>query len=182
MRNRTWAAALAFLLITGGVACNRTARGPDVEKQINQSLDAAGLRDVKADQDRDKGVVTLKGEVQNEGDKAKAEEIAKSEAAGQVVANEIAVRIPGQESEMKTTDSALDDGIEDNYKAAITRNHLDDVKYDAKEGVITLSGTVATEAQRQQAEKLAASIPNVKQVVNTIEVSGGKATATTTRK
>jgi osmotically-inducible protein OsmY len=45
-------------------------------------------------------------------------------------------------------------------------------------GVVTLTGDVASQAKREQVEKLAASVPNVKQVVNEIEVKGQKAAST----
>jgi osmotically-inducible protein OsmY len=53
-----------------------------------------------------------------------------------------------------------------------------DVKYDVKNGVVTLTGDVTSQAKRVQVEKLAASVPNVKQVVNELEVKNQKASAT----
>ena len=176
---RMLTAGMAVALISATIACNRSPKNPDVEKQINQSLNAAGLRDVSADQDADRGVVTLTGEVQAESDKMRAEDIAKSEAAGQVVANQISVRPPGEEDQMEETQSALDDGIESNYKAALVKNKLEHVDYNSKEGVLTLTGSVDTMAQRQLAEKLAAAVPNEKQVVNELKISAQEMPATT---
>src|SRR5688572_20083764 len=138
---RSITATFAILLALGGMACNQANRA-DVEDQINRSLEAAGLRDVSADQDAEKGVVTLTGEVADESQKERAEEIAKAEAAGQVVANEIAVRTPGLENQMEETQSALDDGIESNYEAQLVKNQLEEVSYDSNEGVLTLTGSV----------------------------------------
>jgi osmotically-inducible protein OsmY len=45
-----------------------------------------------------------------------------------------------------------------------------DIDYSAKNGVLTLTGKVRTSAERQQAQELAAAIPNVKQVLNQIDV------------
>ena len=177
---RSLTAMLTLLLVAGSIACSRTNR-PDVEAQINRSLEAAGLRDVSADQDADKGVVTLTGEVTDEGQKARAEQIAKAEAGGQIVANEISVRPPGLENQMQETQSALDDAIESNFEAQLVKNRLEEVSYDSKEGVLTLTGTVDSQAKRQTAEKLAAAVPNVKQVINMIDVKGQAATTTTTR-
>ena len=180
MRLKMFAAGLALFLVVIGIACTKDRTDyPDVEAQVESSLDAAGLRDVSASQDADKGVVTLSGEVPSESDKARAEEIAKSAAGGQIVANEIAVRPPGMESETRGMQSALDDGIEENFEAALIKNKLEGVDYDSNEGVLTLTGQVHTQAKRQQVEQLAASIPNVKQVVNMIEVGGEPATSTT---
>ena len=178
---RSLTAIVALLLAVGGSACNRSTNNPNVEAQINRSLEAAGLRDVSADQDVDKGVVTLTGEVLDENQKAQAEQIAKTEAGGQVVANEISVRPPGLENQMEETQSALDDGIESNYEAQLVKNQLEEVSYDSNEGVLTLTGSVDSQAKRQTAENLAASVPNVKQVVNMIEVKGPPTPATTAR-
>jgi osmotically-inducible protein OsmY len=177
---RTLTEIVALLLAVGGSACNRSTNNPNVEAQINRSLEAAGLRDVSADQDVEKGLVTLTGEVLDENQKAQAEQIAKTEAGGQIVANEISVRPPGLENQMDETQSALDDGIESNFKAQLVKNNLEAVSYDSEEGVLTLTGSVDSQSARQLAEKLAASVPNVKQVVNMIEVRG-QATPTTTR-
>jgi osmotically-inducible protein OsmY len=51
---------------------------PDVSDRIRKSLDQAGLKDVTVSQDRDKGVVTLAGNVAADGDKAQAESIDKN--------------------------------------------------------------------------------------------------------
>ena len=48
------------------------------------------------------------------------------------------------------------------------------IRFDAKNGVLTLKGDVDTPGQRQQVEKLAASVPNVQQVVNELDVKGAK--------
>ena len=68
--------------------------------------------------------------------------------------------------------SNLDDGIENNYKAALIEKGLDkeNIKFDVKNGVLTLKGRVKTVPQRQEAQQLAQNIPNVRQVLNEIEV------------
>src|SRR5262249_15605377 len=155
--------------------CSSTRKSPDVSDNIRKSLDQAGLKDVTVSQDRDKGVVTLGGHVARDEDKAEAETLAKSDAAGQVVANQIAVVPPNDKSEAKTVNSDLDKGIEKNLDAALVQNHLKkDVKYDVKNGVVTLTGDVNSEAKRGQAEKVAGSVPNVQQVVNELEVKHRK--------
>jgi osmotically-inducible protein OsmY len=69
-------------------------------------------------------------------------------------------------------DSDIDGGIEKNYKAALIANHLDKqhVDFSAKNGVLTLKGRTETAQQRQRAQIAAANVPNVKQVLNQIEV------------
>jgi osmotically-inducible protein OsmY len=86
------------------------------------------------------------------------------------------VRPEGVEGSAKKIDSNLDDAIEKDFKAVIIAHRLDKqhITFDAKNGVLTLKGSVDTPAQRQQAEKLAASVPNVQQVVNELDVKGGR--------
>ena len=87
--------------------------------------------------------MTLGGHVAADADKSQAESIAKSIATGQVVANQIAVLPPGGESEAKAVNSDLDKGIESNLDAALIKNRLNKgVKYDVKNGVVTLTGEV----------------------------------------
>jgi hyperosmotically inducible protein len=163
----------------GITGCSDANKSPDVTDNIRKSLDQAGYRDVKVSEDRDKGVVTLTGDVATDSDKAQAESIAKSNAQSLVVSDQVAVRPPGNASEAKTVDSELDKAIEKNLDATLVRHRLKkDVKYDVKNGVVTLTGDVPSQARRAQVEKLAASVPNVRQVVNELEVKGQKATAT----
>jgi hyperosmotically inducible protein len=154
-------------------------KAPDVTDNVRRSLDEAGFKDVSVSEDRDKGVVTLNGSVATESDKAQAESIAKENAQSLVVADQIAVRPPGNESEARAIDSDLDKAIEKNLDATLVKHRLKkDVKYDVKNGVVTLKGDVPSQAKRQQVEKLAAAVPNVKQVVNELEVKGQRASST----
>src|ERR1700678_2712885 len=87
---------LAVLLAGASIGCsNSVNKSPDVSDGIHKALDQAGFKDVSTSEDRDKGVVTLGGHVASDADKAQAESIANSLAAGQVVANQIAVVPPG---------------------------------------------------------------------------------------
>jgi len=172
-------ASLALLAVGVLVGCSQTPpKSPDVSEAIRKSLDQAGFKDVSVAQDREKGVVTLAGDVAAEGDKSQAESIAKSLAGGQVVANQIAVVLTGAESDSKTVNADLDRGIEKNLDAALIQNKLHKgVKYAAKNAAVTLTGEVNTQAQRAMAEKVASQVPNVKQVVNELQVKNQKATS-----
>jgi hyperosmotically inducible periplasmic protein len=170
----------APLLVVGSIAAcsDNNAKSPDVTDSVRKSLDQAGLKDVSVSQDRDKGVVSLSGTVLSEGDKAQAESIARNFAGSQVVSDQISVRPPGDEEVSKKVDSDLDKGIEKNLHAALLKRHLaDDVKYDVKNGVVTLDGKVHSQFERASVEKLAKGVPNVNEVVNELEVKGQKATA-----
>jgi len=136
-----------------------------------------GLGVVKVSQDRDKGVLTLSGDVESADQKAQAEQVAKQTAPGYTISNEIGVRPIGAESQAKAVDSSLDDGIESNYKAALkAHKNLDDqsISYDAKNGTLVLKGSVKTRAQKGEADQIAKAIPNVREVVNEIEVKPDK--------
>jgi hyperosmotically inducible periplasmic protein len=169
---------LAVVLVGTLVGCSTTStKAPDISASVRSSLDQAGYKDVSVSQDRDKGVVTLGGHVAAESDKSQAESIARSMAGTQVVSNQIAVLPPGAESEAKTVNTELDKAIEHNLDAALIQDKLhDSVKYSVKNHVVTLSGEVDSQAKRARAERVAAGVPNVQQVVNELQVKGQKAT------
>jgi hyperosmotically inducible protein len=171
-----------FLLATALAAtfgCSRRDHAPDVSNDVRHALDQAGLNDVKVSDDRDKAVVTLSGDVSSDDDKARAESIARSVAGSQVVANEIGVRPNGDQGTTKKVDSDLDSGIDKNLDAMLVQHRLKkDVRYDVNNGVVTLKGDVTSQAQRSSVEKLATQVPNVKQVVNELEVKNQRATST----
>ena len=173
--------SVAMLTLAVGIlaGCSGTStKSPDVSDSIRKSLDQAGFKDVSVSQDRDKGVVTLGGQVTSENDKSQAESLAKSLAGGQVVADQIAVIPVGIEKDAKAVNSDLDDGIEKNLDAALIQNNMhDDVKYEVKSNVVTLTGEVNSQSKRDQAERVAASVPNVKQVVNDLQVKNQKASS-----
>jgi hyperosmotically inducible periplasmic protein len=165
----------ALMALTG---CSDAPKSPDVTDNIRKSLDQAGYKDVSVSQDRDKGVVTIAGTVPTDSDKAQAESIAKSGAGSQVVADQIAVRPPGNESDAKTVDSDMDKAIEKNLDAALVKSKLQkNVSYDVKNGVVTLKGDVMSQGRRSQVQKVAEGVPNVKQVVNELEVKSQKASS-----
>lgn len=172
-----WSTILVLVIAVSLVGCDTSTKSPEVAGSIRTSLDHAGLKDVSVNQDRDKGVVTLGGHVPAEDAKSQAESIARSMAGGQVVANQIAVVPPGNESVAKTVNADLDKGIEKNLDAVLVANHFDKaVKYDVKNLVVTLTGDVDSQAKRTQVERMAGSVPNVQQVVNEVQVKNQKAT------
>ena len=171
---------LTLLAVGSLVGCSGASRkSHEVSASIRTALDQAGLKAVSVTQDRDKGVVTLSGNVATEGAKAQAESIAKSIATGQVVADQIAVIAPGVESETKTINSDLDKAIEKNLDAALIQNKVrNGVEYEVKSGVVTLTGEVNSESKRARVEQVASTVPNVQQVVNELQVKHQKATST----
>jgi hyperosmotically inducible protein len=173
-----WSATLTTIAVVMLAGCAPTMKSPDVTGNLRTALDQANLKNVSISQDRGKGVVTLGGNVEADADKAQAEGIAIPIAGGQVVSNQIAVVPKAAESDAKSMNSDLDKGIEQNLDAALIQNKLHRrVKYSVKNHVVTLTGEVDSQATRQQAETVAASVPNVQQVVNELQVKNQKATS-----
>jgi len=176
LRSRVVLAAIATLTLTlcGAfvlTGCNQSQH-PDEKDAVNNAMTANNLGAVNVSQDREKGVMTLKGDLESADKKEQAESVAKQAAPDYTIANEIGVR-PPDNGEAKAVDSSLDNGIEDNYKAALkAHQNLDaqSISYKAKNGTLVLSGSVKTRAEKNEAGKLAKTIPNVKEVVNEIEV------------
>jgi osmotically-inducible protein OsmY len=86
--------------------------------------------------------VTLTGHVPTDADKERAESIARSASAGQVLADEIAVTPPHAESEANTVSSDLDKAIEKNVDAALVQNRVKTgISPKVTNGVVTVQGT-----------------------------------------
>lgn len=170
--------ASGCLLALLSVGCGeRATPSPDVSDSLRSSLDAANLKQVTVNQDRDKGVVTVGGSVTTEMEKMQAESLAKSAAPNDVIANQITVLPMGMESQARSIESDLDAGIEHNLDAALTTTPFkDSVSRSVEAGVVTLTGDVRSQAERSQVETIAAAVPNVRQVVNKLEVSAQRAT------
>jgi hyperosmotically inducible protein len=171
------AAVLAGVMAVAG--CNKMSH-PDEKSAVTDSLKNSNLSAVSVSQDRDKGVMTLKGDVDSQDLKSQAESIAKQSAPDYTIADEIGVRPPGA-SEAGAVASNLDSAIEDNFKAAI-KGHasLNDqsISGSAKNGTLVLKGSVKTAKQKKEAEDLAKKVPNVQQVVNEIEIDPKKHSTT----
>ena len=74
--------------------------------------------------------------------------------------------------------SDLDKAIEKTLDAALIQNKLHkNVKYDVKNGVVTLTGEVNSQSKRALAEQIASAVPNVKQVVNDLQIKNQKASS-----
>ena len=97
-------AILAGVMVVAG--CNKPSH-PDEKSAVTDSLKNNNLSAVSVSQDRDKGVMTLKGDVDSQDLKNQAESVAKQAAPDYTVADEIGVRPPGA-SEAGSVASNLD--------------------------------------------------------------------------
>lgn len=172
------AAGVVGLALVAG--CN-SPQHPDVKGNVENALKSNNMGNISVSQDRDKGVITLTGDVQSQDQKNQAESVATQAATGYTIADEIGVRPPDMGAQAKDVASDLDKGIQDNFKAALkAHKNLDDqsITGDSKNGTLVLKGSVKTAAQKLEAAKLAKGIPNVQQVVNELEVKSSKHSAT----
>jgi len=161
------------MLVAG---CNNKTKFADEKPAVTNSLSSNSLSAVSVSQDREKGVMTLTGNVDSQDQKNQAETLAKQSAPDYTIADEIGVR-PVGEGQAGSVASNRDSAIEDNFKASLKEHkNLNDqsISYSAKNGTLVLKGSVKTTAQKKEAETLAKGIQNVQQVVNEIEVKPGK--------
>jgi len=171
-------AAAAMLAGALAVAGCHNASHPDEKDAVRNALNSNKLYSINPSQDRDKGVITLTGNVGSDDLKAQAETVAKQAAPDYTIANEIAVQPTGADSsQANAVSSNLDSAIEHNFKASIkAHKYLDSqsIHYAAKNGTLVLKGTVKTDEQKREAESLAKQVPNVQQVVNELKVKPKK--------
>lgn len=166
---------LAGILMSAG--CNKSPHYPDSKDAVTSSLKQNNLGNIDVSQDRDKGVMTLTGNVQSQDQKTQADTVAKQAAPDYTIADQIGVVPPNDASQAKAAASDTDSAIEDNFKAAIKKHrNLDDqsISVKSKNGSVLLTGSVKTAAQKREAERLAKGVPNVHQVVNELEVKPHK--------
>jgi hyperosmotically inducible protein len=164
---RKAAALLSAGLLVVTVACGRN--DPDYEDAANKALDQANLPDVDADYNNDERVVHVTGTVSSEADRQRAGDVVQQAVAnGAQVANEVTV--VGGHTEVADD---LDGGLERKLSNTI---ELDaalkdrDVTFDANNGVVTITGRVASAAEKQRIEQMARGEAGVRDVVNSLEV------------
>lgn len=165
-----WAVVSVVSATLIGTACNTA--DTKYKDRVKSALEQADLKDVRVSEDTSKNTITLGGTVHSDDAKNRAANIAQASAGPRVVANEISVEPVGNEGDARKMESNLDDGIENNFKAVLISKGLDKqhIRYNAKNGVLTLKGSVKSTTQRQEAQELAKNTPNVQQVVNEIQV------------
>ena len=170
-------------LMTFGVACSKqrsatddnaaqTASDVSYKDAVKKALEQADLTVTSVSEDKDKNTITLGGKVHSENAKQQAAEVAQPAAGNRVIANEVLVETAGQETESKKIQSNLDSGIEKNFKAAMESKGLDKqhIRFDDTPLQRQHSILGKNPQQKQEAQQVATSIPNVEQVLNQLEV------------
>jgi len=166
--------AVVAVLVTGAALVGGCAdrNRPDYQARVNDDLKTAKLDDVRADWKDDEKALHLRGEVEKAADKARAEELAQKVVgtSGRVV-NEVTVE--------GTNAEAMDDRLEEQLDRAFKeddewdKDKLD-LTFDAKAGVVTITGDAPSEAIKARVGQKVRSIQGVKDVVNNLEVKTNK--------
>ena len=90
----------------------------------------------------------------------------------------MAVIPPNDKGAAKDYYGDIDKAIDKNLDAAlISGGYPGGIHHTEKNGVVTLTGDVNTEAQRQQVQTIAQNVPNTQQVVNELQTTHERATS-----
>lgn len=158
--------AVAIGALVGAVAC-----GPeraDYDSAAQQALNREGFENLSTSYDDDNKVLHIKGTVMTETEREKAGEVARSAVApGAQVANEVTV------ARKADTADDLDSGLSTRLENLIEEDAVlsaADIDFDVKNGVVTITGRVASADQKARVGNIAREQPGVKDVVNTLEI------------
>lgn len=162
------------------VACGATTqnapgnenRNVSMKDAVSNALHQAGYKDLSVDEDRDKRLLTLHGNLADDAEVSRAGQLAAGAAPGWAISNQIGIRPKGAEHQAAAVTSNIDTAIEHTYKATLISNQMDKagIHFASNNGVLTLTGTVDTPQDRARAEELARTIPNIREVVNKLDV------------
>jgi osmotically-inducible protein OsmY len=133
------------------------------------------------DVDTEAGVVTLRGAVMTEAERRQAVALARNTDGVRDVNDQLQVQAtaaaPDTGSRIRPVEPVVDDTwittkIQSKYFLDTTvKGHQIDV--DTRKGVVTLTGTVDTDQQKQEAERIARETDGVAKVVNNLVVGRG---------
>lgn len=173
MLGRTWLmAALIASLALAPAACGRDD-SPDVKQNVENAFERERVQGVDTEWDDDGRVLHLKGSVASEAERARAEEIA-TRAVGTSgrVANELTLRGANE----RTADN-MDGTIEDQVENLIRNDQSlrgRDVEVSVNNGVVTLTGQVNSETDRQRIGEQVGRLQGVREVVNSLRVGAAR--------
>jgi osmotically-inducible protein OsmY len=162
---------LAAATLIAASACSPTTA--DYERTADNALSSAALDRVEADYDEGAKTIHLTGTVDTENERQRAADVVeKAVGGGARVANEVTV---ANKDEGIAND--LDGGIEtrlDNLVDQQADLKDDSIDFDANNGVVTITGNVASTAEREKVGEIARNQPGVKDVVNSLEIDPNK--------
>jgi osmotically-inducible protein OsmY len=149
-----------------GIGCGR---GPDTEENVRKALDQANMQAVQVDVDDNANIVHLKGTVETISDRTRAEEVASATVGttGRVL-NELTVKGLNDQ-----TAGDLDDEVHDALNRTVDNDPVlkeRDIDFRVSNGMVTITGEVASADEKTRVEQLAKAAPGVKDVANGLEI------------
>lgn len=168
--DKTWIRVLALaalMLMTVPVAAQAARDDGDIKDNVQKALNP--YEDISIDVDE--GLVILKGNVANSGDRAEA--LAKARAVGGVRDVKDEMRVVGVEDTQTVGEYVDDAAVTAKVKAEfLTTRGLDSgaISVDTRDGVVMLTGSVKNANQANMAEKSALEVSGVKRVDNRLAV------------
>ena len=171
-RRMGWLSAIVFSLMAA-VACSETDAGVTTKVKAKLAADDA-VKAYQIDVDTRDKVVTLSGNVENDIAKTQASRLAReTEGVARVVDNVTVARQPVDTPNMADRTDLTDPAI----TAAVKAKLLGDpdvaglkLDVDTQSGVVTLSGTVKTVAEKEEAISIARDTAGVKSVNDMIKI------------
>lgn len=155
-----------FALLAGAGIASAADRDDKVEQAFKDSyVYRTQLKDTDLKIDSDDGIVTLKGKVDSDDQKRLAEDTVRGLPGVVQIKNE--VRVANEPKE------ASDDWIAAKVRGALLfhRNvSLVDTKVSVNNGIVTLTGTAESDAEKSLAAEYASDVKGVKRVANDIKI------------
>ena len=142
---------------------------PDVKDQVEQRLESANLSHVDVEWDTDARIAHLRGQVNSPDERQRAEEIATAAVGTSgTVLNELTV-----EGLNENTADDMDGQIRDRLSELIDRDPAlqeRNIEVDVNNGAVSVTGTVASETEKQRVTELVQSAPGVTDFANRLEI------------
>ncbi len=146
-----------------------TGTNVDNGDRVSHALKDANLNGVRVDYDKNADVVHLKGTVDNEADKARAEQVAQGAVgtSGKIL-NELDVR--GMDNKTANDqDKLIKDSLSDDInKDQVLRDRT--IHFDVNNSNVTVTGNVRTAAEKNRVTQMVRSVKGVKDVANELKV------------
>lgn len=170
----SWAVVGLLVPVLAGCQTDRTAEmdvDRDYASQVNDNLRQNNLADVRADWREDERQLRLSGEVASADERNRAEDLAEQVVgtAGMIV-NEVRVEGVDTQAMDNHIEEQLGHLFEDRETWAPLNFMGEGVSFDAEARVVTITGTVESQAIKDRIEQEVRQVEGVREVVNELEV------------